>query len=101
MFTRQRKRRYLRSVAKSYYFEQRKYKCLVKWRTAIKTIRRDNQIMRDRMKEQAPYAFELLLEKLAYPFYLETSLTISSQEVLMDCQLDPYIPDAIKFLFLS
>jgi hypothetical protein len=44
---------------------------------------------------------ELLLEKLAFPFYLQNSLTFSTQEVLHECLVDPYTPDIIKFHFLS
>lgn len=53
------------------------------------------------IKERAPYACELLLEKIAFPFYVEHCLTYSSAEALGDTLGDSTIPDILKLYFLA
>ena len=70
MYMREQKRKYLRKVAKSYFLEQRRFKCLKCWRTVIVRERnhRDNMLLR--IKEEVPYAAEIVLELLAARYYI-------------------------------
>lgn len=65
-FKRVQKRRYLRSVAKNYYVEQRKFKCINLWNNIVTEIRTKNYVINTEMKNRAPYGPEMLLELLAW-----------------------------------
>ena len=69
-YKKQQRRHYLKKVAKSYLHEQKKFKCLIKWRQVTQEIKaKSNKLFLD-MKHKRPYAAEILLEKIAYNFYL-------------------------------
>lgn len=67
---RENRRKYLKKIAKSYYLEQRKYKCLMSWHSISSKVNLEASKLFEQMSSKNPYAAEILLEKMCHDFYM-------------------------------
>lgn len=88
-FVRIQRRRYLKKVAKKFYLEQRKCKCLKYWQRAAHKVNSDSEAIYQKITQSTPYAAEVLLEHIAYSFYIGQD--DRAQTSVADCD-DPFIP---------
>lgn len=97
-FIRIQRRRYLKKVAKKFHLEQRKCKCLKYWQRLSHKVVTDADGLHQKILGSSPYAAEILLEHIAYGFYLgqdgRTPASLTGSD-------DPYIPNIVRFHFFA
>lgn len=89
-YKRAQKRKRLSKVAGTFFREQRRFKCFLVWQQISQHMNAQALAMNQRIWNQAPYAAEILLEKIAFNFYIKHSTGS-----------DEHIPDILKFHFYA
>ena len=68
-YIREQRRRYLKKVAKSYFFEQRKFKTFISWQKITKKLKKETDEIYAKINNK--YASEILLEQICFPQFLK------------------------------